>query len=55
MQADLWRWMMQILRTKDEAGGRSDIQGRVGLRYRHVEDFILDAAVGRSLTPDPEV
>jgi hypothetical protein len=41
--------------TKEESGGRSDIQGRVGVRYQLVEDFILDAAVGRSPTPDPEV
>jgi hypothetical protein len=41
--------------TKEEAGGRSDIQGRVGVRYRLVEDLILDAAVGRSLTPHPAI
>jgi hypothetical protein len=41
--------------TKEEAGGRSDIQGRLGMRYQLTQDFILDAALGRSLTPDPAV
>ena len=35
-------------KTKEEANGRSDIQGRVGLHYQLVEDFILDAAMAEA-------
>ena len=41
--------------TKEEAGGRGDIQGRLGLRYLAVEDLIVDAAIGRSVTSRPQV
>jgi hypothetical protein len=41
--------------TKEEREGRSDIQGRLGVRYVAVEDLVLDAAIGRSLTPEPQV
>jgi hypothetical protein len=41
--------------TKEEAEGRGDIQGRVGVRYLVVEDLVLDAAIGRSLTSHPAV
>jgi hypothetical protein len=41
--------------TKKEAGGRTDIRGRVGVRYQLIEDLIFDAALGRSLNPPPEV
>jgi hypothetical protein len=41
--------------TKEEADGRGDIQGRLGVRYLVVEDLILDAAIGRSVTARPQV
>jgi hypothetical protein len=41
--------------TKEERDGRGDIQGRLGLRYLVMEDLILDAAIGRSLTSRPQV
>jgi hypothetical protein len=41
--------------TKEEAEGRGDIQGRLGVRYAALEDLILDAAVGRSFTARPQV
>jgi hypothetical protein len=41
--------------TKEEAGGQGDFQGRLGVRYLVVEDLVLDAAIGRSLTSHPAV
>lgn len=41
--------------TKEEADGRGDIQGRFGVRYLLIEDLVLDAAIGRSLTSHPAV
>lgn len=41
--------------TKEEEDGRGDIQGRLGARYQLVEDLLLDAAIGRSLTSRPQV
>ncbi|HXH11715.1 MAG TPA: transporter [Alphaproteobacteria bacterium] len=41
--------------TEEEADGRGDIQGRLGVRYGLIEDLVLDAAIGRSLTAHPAV
>jgi hypothetical protein len=41
--------------TKEEANGHGDLQGRLGVRYVAIEDLILDAAVGRSLTGHSQV
>jgi hypothetical protein len=41
--------------TKEEEDGRGDIQGRLGVRYRAVEDLVLDVAIGRSFTSRPQV
>lgn len=39
--------------TEEEADGRGDIQGRLGVRYVLIQDLVLDAAIGRSLTSHP--
>jgi len=41
--------------TEEEADGRGDIQGRLGVRYVLIEDLVLDTAIGRSLTSHPAV
>jgi hypothetical protein len=41
--------------TAEEEGGPGDIQGHLGVRYLVAEDFILDAAIGRSFTANPPV
>jgi hypothetical protein len=49
------QFVAEVLSTTKEAHGHGDIQARMGLRYLAVEDLMLDAAIGRSVTSDPQV